>query len=103
MADTLYKGTKEWLEYDITDRLGTLTDLTGTTPRFDVYNPAGTLIVTQAALTVVGMKAYALIDTTNSNFVASETDLYHTFLQFNTGPETPYLFGGDFFVKPVPV
>lgn len=103
MAETLYKGTKEWLEYDITDKLGTLTDLGGTNPRFDVYNPAGALIVTQAALATVGMKAYALIDTTNINFVPNATDLYHTFLQFDTGPESPYLYGGDFIVHPVPV
>lgn len=102
MAETLRKGTKEWLIYDVTDKLASLGSLAGTNPRFDVYNSVGTLIVTQSALTFLNMEAYALIDTTNVNFVASLTDAYHVYLEFDTGPETPYLFGGDFLVAPVP-
>lgn len=101
-VEILEKGTKEWLEYDITDKLGTLASLVGTNPRYDVYNPQGALIVTQSALTVNVMKAFALIDTTNVNFVANISALYVVYLQFDTGPESPYLFGGEFIVRPVP-
>lgn len=102
MAERLQKGTKEWLIYDVTDKLGNLTSLAGTSPTFDVYDTAGTKIVSSAALTFIGMECYALIDTTNVNFTPNAATPYQVFLQFTTGPETPYLFGGDFFVDPSP-
>ena len=102
MAERLQKGTKEWLIYDITDKLGNLTDLGGTNARFDVYDTTGTKIVSQASLSYIGMEAYALIDTTNVNFTPNATVPYQVFLQFDTGPESPYLFGGDFFLDPSP-
>ena len=101
MAERLQKGTKEWLLYDLTDKLGNLNDLAGTNARFDVYDPTGAKIVTQASLTTNGMEAYALIDTTNVNFVPN-TIVYQVFLQFDTGPESPYLHGGDFVLDPAP-
>jgi hypothetical protein len=102
MAETLRKGTKEWLIYDITDRLGGLSDLAGTNPRFDVYDPTGSKIVSQTALTFNRMECYALIDTTNVNFVPNATLPYRVYLQFDTGSESPYLFGGDFILIAVP-
>lgn len=102
MAETLRKGTKEWLIYDLTDRLKTLTSLVGTNARYDVYDTAGAKIVSQAALSINVMECYALLDTTSINFVPNATLTYHVYLQFDTGPESPYLYGGDFFVLAVP-
>lgn len=102
MAETLRKGTKEWLIYDLTDRLGNLTSLVGANPRYDVYDTGGTRIVTQTALSVNVMEAYALMDTTGVNFVPNATLTYKVYLQFDTGPESPYLFGGEFLVLAVP-
>lgn len=104
MAENLNKGTKEWLIYDVSDKLANLTSLLGTNPRYDVYNPTGTKIVNQAALSVGvpnEMKVYALIDTTDSSFVP-DPEPYEVYLQFDTGPESPYLKGGDFILKPSP-
>jgi hypothetical protein len=98
----MQKGTIEWLIYDVTDKLNNLTSLVGTTPTFDVYDTGGVKIVTAAALTTNGMQCYALIDTTNVNYSPNATVPYQVFLRFVTGPETPYLFGGDFFVDPSP-
>lgn len=102
MAETLRKGTREWLIYDLTDRLNTLTSLSGTNPRYDVYDTTGVKIVSQSALTVNGMEAYALMDTTNVNFSPNATLTYKVYLQFDTGPESPYLFGGEFLVVATP-
>lgn len=102
MAETLRKGTKEWLIYDLTDRLKNLTSLAGANARYDVYDPFGSKIVSQTALSVNVMQAYALMDTTGVNFVPNATQPYHVYLQFDTGPESPYLFGGEFLVAAVP-
>lgn len=102
MAEQLRKGTIEWLIYDLTDRLGNLESLAGTNPRYDVYNTTGTKIVSQTALSVDVMQAYALIDTTGSSFVPDPTLPYRVYLQFDTPPESPYLFGGDFILVAVP-
>jgi hypothetical protein len=101
VAETLRKGTVEWLIYDVTDKLGNLNDLAGTNARYDVYDPTGTKIVTQTSLSTDGMQAYALMDTTGSNFVPNSLP-YRVYLQFDTGPESPYLFGGDFILIAVP-
>lgn len=102
MAETLRKGTKEWLIYDVTDRLGTLSNLVGTAARYDVYDTSGSRIITQSSLTINVMEVYALIDTTGVNFVPNATLTYKVYLQFDTGPESPYLFGGEFLVAAVP-
>lgn len=102
MAERIQKGSKEWLIYDVTDRLGNLTDLSGTNPRFDVYDTTGTKIVADSALTTDGMQCYALIDTTNVNFSPNVTIPYKVYLHFDTPPESPYLFGGDVFVDVTP-
>lgn len=102
MAETLRKGTKEWLIYDVTDRLKNLNSLVGTNARYDVYDTGGIKIVSQSALSINVMEVYALIDTTGVNFVPNATLTYHVYLQFDTGPESPYLFGGEFLVAAVP-
>ncbi len=102
MSETLQKGTKEWLIYDVADKLLTLTSLSGTNPRFDVYDPTNVQIVTQAPLTVNGMRCFALIDTTGVNFVPNATLTYEVYLQFDTGPESPYIKGGEFILKATP-
>jgi hypothetical protein len=104
MAETesLRKGTIEWLIYDVTDRLGNLNDLGGTSPTFDVFDPSGSKIVDAASLQTSGMECYALIDTTNVNFVPNLTQTYKVYLRFQTGPETPYLLGGEIQLLPAP-
>jgi len=104
VAERLTDGTKEYLVYDLTDRLGDLTDLTGTNPRFDIYNPLDTRIVADSALVVdpeSPMRVYALIDTSLGSLVP-HAEVYHVYLHFDTGPESPYLHGGDFYVDSVP-
>jgi len=101
-TEVLQKGTKEWLIYDLSDRLGNLSDLAGTNARFDVYDTTNTKIVTQQSLTVDGMQAYALIDTTGGSFTPNASIPYEVYLQFDTGPESPYLKGGDFILKATP-
>jgi hypothetical protein len=80
----LVKGTVEYIRVNVKDRLGTLTTLSGTSPKFDVYGPDGTEVVTQANATSVGMEAFCLVDTTALAYGA-----YKLFLNFQIAPEFP--------------
>lgn len=103
MAEALVKGTIEYLIYDLVDRLQELDDLTPTNPRFDIFNPQGTLILANQPLVVPapGMEVRALVDTTGVLYVAGAGN-YSVYLRFDTSPETPYMHGGDFTITPLP-
>lgn len=103
MAETLSKGTVEYLIYELDDKLDELDDLTPTSPTYDVYAPDGTLVLSAQPLVVPqpGMKVRALIDTTNVLYAPS-TSPYKVYCRFLTSPEVPYLHAGDFIVQPVP-
>ena len=105
MAEHLADGTKEYLIYDLTDRIGDLTDLTGTNPRFDIWNPLDVKVVADNGLEIDPdnpMRVFAIIDTNLAALTPNTTDVYHVYLRFDTGPESPYLHGGDFYVDPTP-
>jgi hypothetical protein len=84
----LNKGTVEHVPVNVADRLGNLTDLSTTMPKFDLKKHDGTAVITdQAADTVVGaMTAYCLINTTTLDI-----GLYNLFLKFSLSPEFPVL------------
>jgi hypothetical protein len=105
VAEHLSDGTKEYLIYDLTDRIGDLTDLTGTNPRFDIWDPTDSKVVADSPLEIdplAPMRVFALIDTTLPALAANDSDVYHVYLRFDTGPESPYLHGGDFYVDSTP-
>jgi hypothetical protein len=90
----LTKGTVEHIPINVSDRLGGLTDLTGTNPTFDVRRESDETAVagmTGLAPTTTGMTAFCLIDTTNM-----AKDRYELLLRFHTAPEIPYLGPFDF-------
>jgi len=91
---TLIKGTKEVLFLTLTDRLGTITDLTGvnveqqlTTEDEKVVKQAWTTVLETA-----GMDVHALIDTTGW-----DEGTYKLYIRVNIPPELPilgpFLFG----------
>lgn len=90
----LTMGTKEYLICKVTEVLGQLTTLTGTSPTYDVYHAdeAETVVLTDqaAALTPADpMAALCLIDTTVPALY-TEGD-YNLFLKFTAAPEIPRL------------
>lgn len=87
---TLVKGTKENLAIEVVDRLGNLTDLTGTNATFDVRkrDAGNTWLIQGQAATVDVMTAFCFIDTTPGGFVE---DVYELYLNFTNLPEMPRL------------
>lgn len=82
----IVKGSIEYLRINVTDRLGGLTTLDGTAPKFDVYDPDGVEVVSQSNANNVGMEAFCLINST-----ALAYGQYKLFLNFNIAPEFPRL------------
>jgi len=95
----LVKGTVEHVPVNVRDRLGELTDLDGTAPKFWVRRESDKEIViaeTNADLTVpAGMTAHCLIDTTDVDIIP---DRYELLVKFTLLPETPVLGPFDFLV-----
>lgn len=91
----LTKGTIEHVPVNVRDRLGALTDLSGTAPTFHVRKESdGTVVIADTAadlLTPAGMTAYCLIDTTTL-----AQDRYELLLRFQLLPEIPLLGPFDF-------
>ena len=88
----LAKGTVEHIPVNIADRLGNLTDLTGTNPTFDVKTTKdGTPKIVNRAATFLGMTAFCLVDT---SILAK--DRYQLFIKMAVPPEAPYLGPFDF-------
>lgn len=99
MATQLIQGTKEYLIVDMTDKLGGLTSLTGTNPRFTVYDVGNVQWYTNQPASNVGMTAYCLVDTSAAHpsglWPAAE---YRLSLHFDTPAESPVVEPGRFTV-----
>lgn len=90
-------GSKQHLRVTVTDKTGTLTTLTGTSPRFDVkegFTPFGTKYTDQAA-TSSGMVGLCLIDT--AGWTLGE---YRLWFEYTVGAEEPRLGPMTFLVTP---
>src|SRR3954465_14246441 len=99
MAKPLVQGTKENLIVDMTDKLGALTALDGTNPRFTVYNPTNTKMYDEQPASSVGMTVYCLVDTS----AAPPSGLgppheSRLSLHFDTPAESPVVEPGRFTV-----
>ena len=88
MAVNLPKGTKEYVVVEVEDALNNLLTLEGTTPKFDVKNEAGTLVINQGTPVIQVMKLFCMIDTrtTPGSWPAGE---YRVYVDFTTAPELP--------------
>lgn len=89
MPATLPAGTKEYLILDVTDALGQLATLDGTTPKYDVKDVANAFKYTQATATNVVMRVYCMIDTMQGGAWAAGE--YRLYINFTTAPELPRL------------
>lgn len=81
------KGSIETFIIDVADTTLNMTELpVGTT--YDVVNTDDEAIVTNQGATVLGLRAFCLIDASLSAFVRGDYDL---FLKFSVPPEVPRL------------
>lgn len=93
----LPKGSVEHLIVDISDRLENLTSLAGTNARYDIRaRAASTWIVQSLPATTIGMSAYCLVDTSDSQYTYGRYELY---VQFDNLPESPRLGPFEFEVN----
>jgi len=94
----LNKGTKEHIQVDVSDRLNTLTTLTGTNPTFSTRKRYALNWIQQDQAAVnIGLTAFCLIDTT---LAAYGTDIHELFIKFTSLPEVPVLGPFDFQIDP---
>jgi hypothetical protein len=85
----LAKGTIEHVIVEVKDVLENLATLVGTSPVFSTrLEYESTYIEQDIAASVIGLKAFCLIDTTQVGYVVG---VYNLFLQFNNLPEVPRL------------
>jgi hypothetical protein len=94
----LAKGTKEYIDIDVTDETGQVTTLVGTTPKFSVYddNAVAKQSNVNCNVTPEGMTLQALVDTTAGGlWVAGHYNLYVT---WTIGSETPLMGPFDIYV-----
>jgi hypothetical protein len=99
MAVRLDQGTKEFVLYDVNDLTGVITDLTGTTPKFDVdvadtagAEAAGTHKITaqNASLGSDKMVLQCLVDTTAGSGVTPwPKGRYALYVYWTIGSEVP--------------
>lgn len=64
MLQTLTKGTKEEIIVDVVDRSGNVTDLSGSTPQYDIEDATNTEVHSNIAGTAVGMQLKFVVDLT---------------------------------------
>lgn len=89
------QGTKEYLEVDLVDALGILTDFSGTSPTFDVEpedtGDLGTYYIAQAAVVTQNNKVLCLVDTSTGGPTGAlwVVGNYKLFVKFTTSPEVP--------------
>jgi hypothetical protein len=96
LSDPIPKGSKEHIICDIMDRLLNLTDLSTASVQFDTRVKNDTVWIQQnIPATVIGMRAYCLIDTTLAGY---SNGIYELFVHFNNLPESPRLGPVDFMV-----
>lgn len=99
MAVRLDQGTKEFVNYLVTDTTGAVTDLTGTTPKFDVVEDDGVTFKITAQNCLLGsdkMLLQCLIDTALGGLWAKQH--YNVFVYWTIGSETPREGPFDLFV-----
>src|SRR5262245_53161633 len=89
--ESLVKGSIEYLVVDVDDELGNLTTLTGTNPTFTTRtsDDAETVIQSNTAAGVSGLRALCLIDTTLAGYAVAKR--YKLTLKFTNLPEVPIL------------
>lgn len=85
MIGFIAQGSKENIRCELTDRSGTVTDLTSSTPNFDVLDSAGTPKVTAVSATGSGMVITCLLDTNVGGLWAVGD--YRLFVKFTVGAE----------------
>lgn len=107
----LPQGTKEYLEIDVSDRTGQLTNLAGTSPEFRVLGTSDSEIYidwTSVGLIVSNMKLFCLVDTTT--VPAGQTsdgglwpnkgqEKYRLYARYHTGAEVPIVGPNTFTVS----
>jgi hypothetical protein len=90
----LAKGTKETIHADYVDRSGTVTDLSGSGPTFDVIDFAEAFKVTAGGATASGLRISVPLDTTVGGTWAEGE--YRLFTKFTVGADVirkgPYYF-----------
>lgn len=89
MEIRLTKGTKEYVPVDVVDGSGSVTDLSGATPRYDVLDSANTVIYNAATPTASAMQLRCLLDTTATGPTgqAWANGVYRLFVKFTAGSE----------------
>jgi len=90
----LAKGTDETIHADYVDRSGTVTDLSGSGPTFDVIDFADVFKVTAGSATASGLRISVPLDTNfGGTWVVGE---YRLFVKFTVGADVirkgPYYF-----------
>jgi hypothetical protein len=97
LSEPIPKGSKEHIIVDISDRLNNLSDLTGAGVQFDTrVKDAASYIQQNIVATVIGMRAYCLVDTTLAGYVAGRFEM---FVHFTNSPESPRLGPIEFLVN----
>jgi len=79
------KGSKENIRVSMTDRSGTVTDLSGSSPTFDVIDFADVFKVTAGAATASGLVINVPLDS-NAGGVWANGE-YRLFVKFSVGSE----------------
>lgn len=64
MLQTLTKGTKEEIVVDVVDRSGNITDLSGSTPQYDIEDASNAEVHSNIAGTGSGMQLKFVVDLT---------------------------------------
>ena len=88
------KGSKENIRVTMTDRSGTVTDLSGSGPTFDVLDASDAFKVTAGSASASGLIISVLLDTTVGGVWAEGE--YRLFVKFTVGSEVvrkgPFFF-----------
>lgn len=95
MPVTLTRGTKEPVRVQVTDLSAQISDLSGSSPHFDVEDDIGTLIVNNQAATAVGMLIACICDTTGWSTSLQHLNLY---VKFTVGSTVPRLGPYDIYM-----
>jgi hypothetical protein len=81
----LAKGTKENIRVTMTDRSGTVTDLSGSSPTFDVLDEADVTKVTAGSAAASGLVITVPLDTTVGG--VWDNGEYRLFVKYTVGSE----------------
>lgn len=88
------KGSKENIHVDFIDRSGTVTNLSSSSPTFDVIDSADVFKVTAGSASASGMRITVLLDTTVGGTWAEGE--YRLFVKFTVSSQVirkgPYFF-----------